>query len=196
MGGPLRILGVDGETEYRDLYRGWLGADHDVETVPDGKQALEAVSEETDVVLLGRDLDGLNGRDVAGQIDEMTHDCHVVMVSSDPADFDIVNYPIDCYVRKPLDRSDLDGIIEQYETQRQYQTALEEYFRLTSKLGAIEAELSEREVEGSERYERLRNRVEEKRAVVDEAISAGETDWNVAFKSCTNPARTDIGSQF
>lgn len=225
MGGPIRILGVDGEKAYRDRYRGWLGADHDVETVPDGQQALEALSEETDVVLLDRGVDGPdgqdgqhgpdgldgedgqrgpgrqdgenseNGREVAREIENRTHDCHVVMVGSDPADFDIVNYPIDRYVQKPLERADLDAIVEQYVTQREYRSALEEYFRLTSKLGAIEAHRSRSEGADDARYERLRNRVEEKRAEVDEAISASETDWDVAFKSCTNPATTEIGSE-
>lgn len=195
MGGTLRMLGVDGDEEYRDLYRGWLGADHVVETVPDGKRALEAISEETDLVLLGRELDGPNGRDVAGQIHDRTHDCHVVMVSSEPADFDIVNYPIDSYVRKPLGRSDLDAIVDQYETQQQYRSALEEYFGLTSKLGAIEADLSESELEDSERYDRLRSRVEEARAEVDDAISASDTDWNVAFKSCGRPQTSELSTE-
>lgn len=191
MGAPLTILGVDSNKRHRDLYLGWLGADHDVRTVADGKAAIEAIGSGVDLVLLGRELDDVEGRQIAREIDARVHDCHIVMVSATGADFDIVEYPIDSFVRKPLEGPDLDEIIQQYRTQQRYQSALEEYFRLTSKLGAIEAELSEEELIESDRYRQLRHRVEEKRAQVDEAISETETDWNFAFKSCARAAESE-----
>lgn len=188
MGETLTILGVDHNEECRTLYRAWLGADHDVETAPDGATALELLDASTDLVLLGRELEDANGRDVAREIDDQTSDCHVVMVSNTGADFDIVDYPIDSYVKKPVDGEDLDGIIDQYRRQQDYQSSFEEYFRLTSKLGAIVTELSEDELAESDRYDRLQQRVEEKRKEVDETISKQDTDWNLAFKSCARAA--------
>ena len=183
MGGTIDILGVDHEKEYRDLYSGWLGADHDVTTVSTGAAAIESLTSETDLVLLERSLPDLSGRNVAASVHESVDNCHVVMVSERPADFDIVEYPIESYVRKPLNGSDLDGIVERVETQQYYQSALEEYFRLLSKLGAIETELSAEELSEDDRYERLQRRAEEKREEVDEAISTGDTDWHFTFKS-------------
>lgn len=194
MGVTLNIVGVDTEEDYRDLYQGWLGADHDVRTAGDPQEALAAIGQSTDIVLLGRDLPDLAARELAREIETRTQDCYLVMVSSEPADFDIVDYPIDNYVRKPLAGGDLDAIIEQYERQISYHSSLEEFFRLTSKLGAIEAELSDEQLTTSDRYRRLRERVEEKRAEVDEAISR-ETDWNVAFKSCAKPRTAPTASE-
>lgn len=190
MGGTIDILGVDDAKEYRDLYSGWLGADHDVTTVSTGADALEALECDTELVLLSRTLPDESGREIAAAIHERDVDCHVVLVGEAPADFDIVEFPIESYVRKPLDGGDLDRIVDQYDTQQRYQSALEEYFRLISKLGAIEADHTEAELAENEQYERLQARAEQKRTEVDEAISTGETDWDFAFKSTVRTAET------
>lgn len=181
--GELKILVVDDTEAVLELYSEWLD-DNDVETALDGNRALETVDEEYDLVLLDREMPGPTGREVAVEIDKEGYDVHVVMVSSLPANFDMVEYPVDGYVQKPATQDDIKSIIRQYRRQQEYHDALEEYFSLTSKLAAIEAELSEDDLEASDEYERLKRRVGQKRAEVDGAISESSTDWDFAFKTC------------
>lgn len=189
MEGELRILVVDDTEGCRTLYREWLTSEHTVETAANGNRALEMVDDSYDIVLLDRRMPGPDGPEVAAEMREF--DVHIVMISSLSADFDIVEYPIDSYVQKPIDRDDLESIVEQYASQQSYHDALEEYFSLTSKLAALEAQHTEAELSTHEEYTRLKSRVAQKRAEVDEAISEHTTDWNYAFKSCGRKVESD-----
>lgn len=190
MDGGLTILVVDDSAAIRELYAEWLEDENDIETARDGDEALEQIDEGFDLVLLDREMPGPNGREVAVEMETAGYDVHVVMVSSLPADFDIVEYPVDGYLQKPATADDITGIVERYVSQQSYQQALEEYFGLTSKLAAVEAELSDEKLEASDEYDRLIRLVGEKRAEVDEAISESSAGWDFAFKACGRAAGT------
>lgn len=143
-------------------------------------------------MILDRDLADADGCEVAVELDEQGYDVHILMISWLSPDFDIVEYPIDSYVEKPVTESDLLALVEQYRSQRSYQAALEEYFALSSKLAAIEASQSRGELESNPEYDSLTARVEEKRREVDEALPTEPTDWNFAFKSCGRALEAEL----
>jgi DNA-binding response OmpR family regulator len=184
MRGALTVVVIDDTEGGRELYREWLGDECAVRTAGDAQAGVDVLDHEVDLVILDRELSGVDGRDAAVELDSHVNGVHIVMVSWQAADFDIVEYPIDSYVEKPVTEDDVIALIEQYRTQRSYQADLEEYFSLTSKLAAIEAEHSPDELESNPEYDRLKARVEEKQESVDEALSTAETDWDFAFKSC------------
>lgn len=188
VGAELTVLVTDDESGIRELYEFWLGADFEVETAADGHEAMDRLSAETDVVLLDRDMPGPSGTEVAEHIEQSGHDPHVVMVSSKPMDFDVAGSPVDDYVRKPVDESGLRDAIEACQTRRDYEAALDEYFALTAKLAAIEADRSREELDANERYDRLKRQVRRKRAEVDEALDRSETDWTAAFRTIPQPS--------
>lgn len=183
VGDDLTVLITDDHDGCRELYEHWLAGDHDVLTAADGEAALATLSEDVDVVLLDRDMPGPEGTVVARSIERSRFDPYVVIVSSMPMDFDVVDMPIDGYVRKPIDEADLQGIVEEYRSQQAYETALDEFFALTAKLAAIEADHAREDLTGDDRYERLRRQVEQKRAEVDEALDDSRTDWTTAFRT-------------
>jgi DNA-binding response OmpR family regulator len=182
MTGSLNVLVVDDNEGCRDLYSLWL-EDKEVRTAANGMEAEEEIDDEVDLVLLDRNMPGPSGETVAEQFRDDGYDSHIVMVSSEAADFDVFSYPIDDYVQKPVDRSTLQSVVERYREQQSYRESLEEFFALSSKLAAIESNLSAGERVGNEEYDRLKRRVERKRAEVDEALQAAGTDWETAFKS-------------
>jgi len=195
MTGSLNILVVDDNEGCRDLYALWLD-DNEVRTAGNGMEAHEEVGDEVDLVLLDRNMPGPTGEEVAESLRERGYDGHIVMVSSEAADFDVFSYPIDDYVQKPVDRSTLQSVVERYENQQSYRESLEEFFALSSKLAAIESSLPASERVANEEYDRLKRRVEQKRAEVDDAIKAAGTDWETAFKSfqaamTTTPTETE-----
>lgn len=195
VGDDLRILVVDDNPDCRDLYSIWLGEDYDVGLAADGREGLTELDETVDVVFLDRDMPGPSGTEVASKISDGRFTPYVVMVSSMEPDIDIASMPIDDYVQKPVEAGQLTAAIEQFRKQKQYHSALEDYFSLSAKLAAIEAEKTPEELAGSERYERLRERVTAKRAEVDDAISATQTDWSVAFRACDSEETATSESQ-
>ncbi len=184
VGDDLTILVVDDNDGCRDLYALWLEGRYEVWTAADGNEALDRMTERVDLVLLDRDMPGPSGTEVAKRV-EAEYDCYVVMVSSRPVDFDVVELPIDDYVEKPVDREQIRHVAERYTVQQSYQQALDEFFALTAKLASLESEKSRAELEASETYARLKWLVDEKRAEVDYALGGEETDWSVAFETCT-----------
>jgi DNA-binding response OmpR family regulator len=182
-GDELTILAVDDDPDYRDLYSVWLDERYDVTVAADGSAGLEALTSDTDIVVLDWEMPGLSGMAVAQEINGGSHDPYVAMVSSREPEFDIVDAPIDEFVRKPVDRDDLVGLVEQFRTQDAYHAALDDLFSLTRRLASLEAAHDEAELASHEEYDRLTRRIDTKRAEVDEAIAATETDWAVAFKT-------------
>jgi CheY-like chemotaxis protein len=184
MGGTsLTVLVVDDDEGCRTLYREWLAGDHEVREAASGEEGLEALDASVDVVLLDREMPGISGIDVAGRIAAAAHDPHVAMISSAPFDVDLAETPIHRYVRKPVDEDDVRGLLAEYRTRRDYETAFEEFFSLTSKVAALEADNSREELDGEERYERLRWRAAEKRVEVDLALQEAGSDWSTAFRT-------------
>lgn len=191
----MSILVAEDNADCRDLYSIYLGDEHTLRMATDGTEALDELDITVDLVFLDRDMPDMTGTEVAHEIAAMDHDPYVVMVSSMEADFDIVEMPIDGYVQKPVKRSDLQSVIEQCQRQESYEDALDEFFSLTAKLGVIEAQVDDEFLEDSARYQRLKRKVREKRAEVDDALAPGETDWSLAFKTCADQLEATAESQ-
>lgn len=177
------VLVVDDDEGCRDLYREWLAGDHEVREADHGEAGLAELDERVDVVLLDREMPGLSGIEVARRIAASAYDPHVAMISSAPFDVDLVEVPIDDYRRKPVKEADVRDVLAAYCYRRQYETAFEELFSITSKVAALEADHSAAELAGEEHYERLRWQAEEKRVEVDRALHQSGQDWRTAFRT-------------
>ncbi len=179
------VLVVDDSEGYRDLYSLWLAPDCAVRTAADGSAALAELDDGVDIVLLDRELPEQTGLEVARSIEASAHTPFVVMVSSVHPDFDLVEHPVDKYVRKPVERADIRGVVETYGAQQAYLTALDDLFGLTARKATIEAHKSEAELADSEAYARLEERVTEKRREAHEAMADARSDWETTFRACT-----------
>jgi len=191
VGDPLTVLVTDDDEGCRRLFAEWLAEEHEVLTAADGEAALATLSPGVDVVFLDREMPGMSGSEVAREIDAASVDAHVVMVSSKRVAGDIVDVPIDGYLRKPATRADFQHVLEEFRARDDYHTSLDEFFALTAKLAAIEAEAPHEDLVDDERVMRLRWLVAEKRAEVDHALSRSRIDWSTVFRSCASHASTD-----
>jgi len=190
----LRILVVDDNEGCRELYTLWLGSANTVIPAKNGHEAMDHLDETVDIVLLDRDMPGPSGIEVAQSIEESSTDAHVVMVSSMAPDFDIVECPIDGYLQKPVEGDEIQGVVDRYRSQQAYRAALDEFFSLSAKLAALEAGRSSDELERSEEYARLEDRVASKREEVNDALATARADWVGTFKQCAEsiPAEIDL----
>ncbi|THE63036.1 response regulator [Salinadaptatus halalkaliphilus] len=184
MSGEGKILVVDDESRLADLFAAWLEADWSVETAYDGEQALEAMSESVDVVLLDRRMPGLSGDEVLEKFRDREYDSRVVMVTAVDPDFDIIQMGFDDYLVKPVSKDELLEMVEDVSTRSAYETDIQEYYALVSKKALLESEKPDRELETNEEYQQLCDRVTDLESQVNETVSgmSSHDDFVGAFQ--------------
>lgn len=165
--GTATVLVVEDETDLADLYANWLSDTYDVRTADDGASAVEALDDEVDVVLLDRRLPDRSGDEVLETITDEGYDCNVAMVSAVDPDFDIVDFHIDDYVTKPVEREALLGTVEDLLLRGQIEDARQELLGLISRRIALEREKRPGELDDSPAYRRLVDRIEKMREHLD-----------------------------
>jgi len=168
--GDPTVLIVDDEEAVADAYTAQLAQSYETRTAYGGKQALEVIDDEVDVVLLDRRMPDVSGDEVLERIRERDLDCRVIMVTAVDPDFDIVDMPFEDYLRKPAGSEELVGAIERQLRASDYDQRITEFIELSTKLGLLEREKPARELEDDEDVERLRRRIEQLQAELDDAV--------------------------
>jgi len=106
-------------------------------------------------------MPSMTGDEVLDTIDERGLDCWVVMVTAIDPDFDIVDMPFDDYLTKPVGREQLSAAIEEMLARNRYEDELQEYFAMASKKASLETAKHRTELDRSEEYLEVSERVEE-----------------------------------
>lgn len=181
---PTTVLIVDDEADIVDMFAIWLRDEYDVRTATGGEAALDELDESVDVVLLDRRMPKLSGDEVLETIRAEGIGCRVVLVTAVEPDVDIINMGFDDYLVKPVTRDDLHDAINRMLQRSAYNEQTREYFALASKVAALEASLSEAELESSTEYTALQDRLEEAKASAETARAdlADEEDFEAAFR--------------
>ena len=161
------VLVVDDEPEVTDAYALRLRQRYeDVRTAYGGEEALAAMDEDIDVVLLDRRMP-FSGDKVLAEIRERGYDCRVIMVTAVNPDFEIVDMPFDDYLCKPTDKDDLFAAIDQQVEAASYDDPVSELFSLTAKMAVLETEQTPEQLEESSEYVRMERRAAELREGLD-----------------------------
>ena len=149
------VLIVDDEKRIADLYASHLEGLYDVETAYSGSEALELIGEEFDVVLLDRRMPAMSGDEVLDRVRAEGYGGRIVMVTAADPDFDILDMPFDEYVVKPTTGDEIRSVVETQLLLDSYEMRLNEYFRIQSKVSALEESKAQFELEDNDRYEEL-----------------------------------------
>jgi len=176
------VLVVDDEQEVADVYAFRLKRQYDVRTAYGGQQAVEAVDEAVDVVLLDRRMPEMSGDEALQAIREAGYDCRVIMTTAVEPEFDIVEMPFDDYLCKPVEQDTLQQAIESQLTAKQYDESVSDLFRATSKIAVLEAEKTAEELANSAEYQRLKKITDDTRGEADSLMSELD-DFESAFKA-------------
>lgn len=168
---PPTVLVVDDERAVADAYSLQIESEYDTRVAYGGEEALEKVDEDVDVVLLDRRMPDLSGDDVLDRIRERGLDCRVVMVTAVDPDFDIVDMPFDSYLKKPVKREELLSEIERQLSVDSYDTGVDEFMELNTKLQLLKAEKPMQELEDDEGFQRLNKRVNELKEELDTTVA-------------------------
>ncbi len=95
------VLVADDDSDMRSLYRCWLAPSYEVRVAPDGDEALAAVDDTVDIVVLDREMPGRDGVAVAHELARRDVDPAVLMISAVTPDADLLDIPVDDYLQKP-----------------------------------------------------------------------------------------------
>ncbi|MFB6170295.1 MAG: HalX domain-containing protein [Haloarculaceae archaeon] len=178
------VLVVDDESEVAELYAQHLRPDHDVRVAHGGEEALNAVDDAVDVVMLDRRLGDRSGDEVLEELRARGHDCRVVMVTGVTPEVDVVELPFDDYVVKPVGPEEVHAIVDRLLARATYHARAREYFRLVAKRAALCAHHSAAELADSEEFDRLETCIEEASDGLDGTLAEFENhDFRELFSS-------------
>ena len=154
------ILVVEDEPELAELYSGWLSEEYPVRVAHDGPEALEEYDDEVEVVLLDRELPGMNGRAVLSMLRDRGADCQVAMVTAVEPEMNVVEMGFDAYVTKPVREEEIFELVDHLLHRRIYDENVRRLFSAISKQIALENQYSEEELEDNDQYQYLLAEVE------------------------------------
>lgn len=152
------VLVVDDEERVVQAFDLWLSDEFEITTATGGNEALEAMHDGIDVVLLDRHMPDMSGDDVLREIRDTGYDCRVGMVTAVAPDFDIVDMPFDHYVSKPVDEPALRETVRQLVSLGEYDEQMNELYVLSQKIATLEAEKTASQLRDHDEYESLVDR--------------------------------------
>lgn len=132
------VLIVDDEADIVDLYAAFLSPYYEVRTASGGKEALEEVDEDVDVVLLDRRMPTMSGDEVLAEMRQRGLRCQVAMLTGVKPEENIIDMPFDDYKVKPVGRGELISLIEVLLERSTYDEKSQQFFRLAAKKAALE----------------------------------------------------------
>lgn len=186
------VLVVDDEEGLADLYAIWLRDRHTVEVAYDGQEALDALDETVDVVLLDRQMPGISGDAVLERVRDRNPDCRVAMVTAVEPELDIVDLGFDDYLRKPVDRETLRATVARLLRRSAYDDAIREYFA-TARKHALLAESNDPSVADSTEFQSLADDLDELRSRLDAVVDDfDDDDYEVLFKRLSTGDVDDV----
>ena len=174
------ILVVEDEPELADLYSGWLEQNYPVRVAHDGSTALDKFDEDVEIVLLDRQLPGMDGDAVLPLLRDRKPDVQVAMVTAVEPDVDVVDMGFDAYITKPIREDDIYELVDHLLHRRVYDENVRELFAAISKQIALENQYDREELEDDPQYQYLLAQIEKLR---DETADLAEQFDDDEFKT-------------
>jgi two-component system response regulator AdeR len=162
------VLVVEDEPDVAETYQLWLDLDYEVRLASSGKDALEQLDEDVDVVLLDRMMPGMSGDEVLAEMRDRGYDCPVAIVSAVDPDFDIIEMGFDDYITKPPTADELRETIDDLLERSERAEKVREYRSLLTKRAMLEEQKTEKELAQSEAYADLQERIDDLEADLDD----------------------------
>lgn len=155
------VLIVEDEQELADTYARWLDDDYAVRIAYTGKEAMDSLSDDIDVVLLDRRLPDIPGHKVLAELHERGIDSRIAIITAVDPDFDIIDMDFEDYIVKPVLKSELQDIVERLIRLSTYDKRFQESFAIASKIEVLDNEKTHAELSANEDYAALRRRLTE-----------------------------------
>ncbi|MFB6297097.1 MAG: response regulator transcription factor [Salinirussus sp.] len=169
------VLVIEDEVDLCDMYRASLESEYDVRVATNGQEGLEKLDETVDVVLLDRRMPGLSGDEVLERIRDRPVDCRVVMVTAVDPDASLLDMEFDDYLVKPTRGPELVEAVERMIARNELDDRIQEMVRLSGRLATLEMKLDIDQLERSQKYQSLLDRLNTLRDEVE--LPEAEDDY-------------------
>jgi DNA-binding response OmpR family regulator len=173
MGRPTSVAVIDDDEDYRQLYKLWLPAEYEVIEASDGRTGLQRIDGSVDAVLLDRQMPELSGEAVASKLRQRSVTPAVVMISGVRPDVDILDIPVDSYLRKPTDRDTLLSVLSTAQARCEYGTERRELLGLADRRATVAEAVRATALAESGAYQRAVERLERHDVGLADAASEG-----------------------
>lgn len=131
------VLIVEDDEELAAVYARFLGEGYAVRAVHTGEDALEAMNDTVDIVLLDRRLPDIHGDRVLRRLRAAGFGQPVAMLTAVTPGEKLLDLPVDQYVTKPIDRDTLRETVDLLTQRATFEAKSREFFRLLSKRQAL-----------------------------------------------------------
>lgn len=155
------VLIVEDESDLAALYAHYLSDHYTVKTANSGEEALKLFDGTVDVVLLDRKMPGLSGDEVLREVSRRGYDCRVAMVTAVTPQSDIVDFGIEDYLVKPINRDELLQTVAQLVAIATHEEHVREFVELSMKQAALETEHDSTTLASNAQYRQLSDRLSE-----------------------------------
>lgn len=172
------VLAADDDSDMRSLYRCWLAPSYDVRLAADGDEALRKLDETVDVVVLDREMPGRDGVDVAHELERRETDAAVVMISGVEPGVDLLEVPVDDYLRKPSSRETVTAHIERAAAITECSDRHRRLIASDRRRKIVEAAVSRPRLAEDPRYQRTVDRLDGDGPELEQAREAAPTAVN------------------
>ena len=169
------VLIADDDTRVISMHETWLADEYTVRTARDGKETLDQLDTDVDVVVLDRRMPGLSGDEVLDWVRSQRFDTRVVMATAEEPTVDILEMGFDEYLTKPVLKDQLRSVVSDLIDRAEYDETVRRYLALRSKMGLLEAELPADALAGDEEYNRCREQLETLSDDIENVSEAAET---------------------
>ena len=164
---PTTVLVVEDEDAVADLFEDALGG-YEVLVADNGAEALSLLGEDVDIVLLDRRMPDVSGDQVLAELEDRALDCRIAIVSAVDPDFDIIDMGFDDYLVKPVGTEALRELVERLELLTDFEAKHQELSSKLVKRNILEVEKEDGDLDDSEEFVELTERIEELEAELDE----------------------------
>jgi DNA-binding response OmpR family regulator len=173
-----RVLVVDDERSVADVFAEHLRSAYAVETAYSGAEAISALDDDIDAVLLDRRMPDMAGEAVLEEIRAQDDEPQVAMVTAIDPDFDVIDMPFDDYVVKPVDEAELLETVRRLLQVGDLEAKKRELSSKRITRNVLEIEKSAPELSNHERFQQIEARIEQLEAEIAdvEAELAGKAN--------------------
>lgn len=153
------ILVVEDDESQAKMYGRWLENVHNVKTATSGSEALEKLSDDTEVVFMDRKLPDMTASEILDAAGDTLKGKYVVMLTAAEPEVDILDLDIQEYLTKPVSKDDLEEVLENIEEQGKKTEKAQRLWSLVTKKSLLEDKNRLDELEKEKRYEKLKDEI-------------------------------------
>jgi DNA-binding response OmpR family regulator len=172
-----RVLVVEDDAELREVYDRVLSTWYAVSTAATGADAVAAMTDDTDVVLLDRRLPDTDEAALVRDLKHRYDDCYVALVTAMEPDFGIIELGIDDYLVKPVTTAQLRDAVGRLCSLADYDATYRELSQKRVKRSVLAQEKATTTLQHSGEFDRLCADIERLERELDGmAETVGETE--------------------